>query len=263
MRGYLKRKQAIIVLISGLAFTAVVYADGLGCRLSGGGVGMDDGNTYQFGGEAGAHTALQPQPSGEWTHHQQRGPAGSFVFHTGTGSAPPGSEIVEIRCSDPGSCTPSGNPPSLTRQVDFDCVGTFKNIGRGGQATIVPTGLIAGANVIPEELGSQTFNGTFHFCEVNVDDNGEGQDLAEGNTNACPSDGFGEKGDENFANCDCPDFYRITIYNGVDAAAVTFLPNGLVDPASLNTTDVIYQVKGYLKNGNGLQIHGLTGFDML
>ena len=40
-------------------------------------------------------------------------------------------------------------------------------------------------------------------------------------TDKCPPDGFGEKGatvpEGEEAECGCPDFYRITIYNGVDA----------------------------------------------
>jgi hypothetical protein len=243
----------------------------LGCRLTGGGVtsdgnwdgtymdGEDGTNTYQLGGQAGANTALPPQPKGEWEHHQQKGPAGSFSFHAGTASAPAGTEVVEIRCSDPGGCTPSGNPPSPNKQLDFDCVGTFSNIGSGKSA---PTWLIAGANVTAEGHGNKTFNGTFHYCEVNVDDLGEGPGPAEPDTADCPSEGFGEKGDPTVpANCDCPDFYRITIYDGVNAADVTFLPDGSIDPTTLNKTDVIYEVDGYLKNGNGLQLHSLTGFD--
>jgi len=243
----------------------------LGCRLTGGGVtsdgnwdgtymdGEDGTNTYQFGGQAGANTALPPQPKGEWEHHQQKGPAGSFSFHAGTASAPAGTEVIEIRCSDPGGCTPSGNPPSPNKQLDFDCVGTFSNIGSGKSA---PTWLIAGADVTAEGHGNKTFNGTFHYCEVNVDDLGEGPGPAEPDTADCPSEGFGEKGDPTVpANCDCPDFYRITIYDGVNAADVTFLPDGSIDPTTLNKTDVIYEVDGYLKNGNGLQLHSLTGFD--
>ncbi|MHC4322629.1 MAG: hypothetical protein ACYST3_10180, partial [Planctomycetota bacterium] len=85
----------------------------LGCRFTGGGVDTDgnwdhtleDGEMIrngsgnlpegidraQFGGQAGAHTALPPQPAGEWTHHQQKGPSGDFTFHCGTSSAPEGS----------------------------------------------------------------------------------------------------------------------------------------------------------------------------
>ena len=254
----------------------------LGCRLTGGGVSsslLDSGeviyvwdetmwtaedseeeNRYQLGGQVGANTALPPQPKGEWTHHQQRGPFGSFVFHAGTASAPAGTEIIEIRCSDPGGCFPSGNPPSPNKQLDFDCIGTFKNIAGGGRA---PNWLIPGANATDEGNGNRTFDGTFHYCEVNVDDLGEGPDPDEGDSSVCPAEGFGEKGDPTEpANCGCPDFYRITIYDGVDAADVVWLDEDNIDLNSLNRTDVIYEVDGYLgRGGNGLQLHDLTGFD--
>lgn len=252
----------------------------LGCRLTGGGVTWDDTyeamvwdgslaeaedarlegtNRYTFGGQAGANTALPPQPKGEWTHHQQSGPAGSFVFRAGTASAPAGTEVIEIRCTDPGGCAPSGNPPSPQKQLDFDCIGTFKNIGSGRKA---PEWLFAGANATAEGKGNKDFDGTFHYCEVNVDDNGEGPDSAEGNTAACPEDGFGEKSATELSNCDCPDFYRITIYDGVDAADVEWDEDGNIKLDSLNTTTVIYEVEDYLgRGGNGLQLHNLTGFD--
>jgi len=254
----------------------------LGCRLTGGGVTSstldtgeevfvwdgsmwdaampEDENRYQLGGQAGANTALPPQPAGEWQHHQQRGPFGSFSFHTGTHSAPAGTEVIEIRCSDPGGCFPSGNPPSPNKQLDFDCIGTFSNIAGGRRA---PNWMIPGANATAEGHGNRAFDGTFHYCEVNVDDLGEGPDSAEPDSAACPPEGFGEKGDPTIpANCDCPDFYRITIYDGVDAADVVWLDEDNIDPASLNTTDVIYEVDGYLgRGGNGLQLHSLTGFD--
>jgi len=271
-----------------IAFNVSPIEELLGCRLTGGGVTedyTDDGelfmaytgrkphaegeailtsggvNRYQMHGQVGARTALSPQPWGEWSHSQQSGPAGKFVFHAGTRSAPAGTEIVEIRCSDPGTCFPSGNPPSPLKQLDFDCIGTFKSIASGRNA---PTWLIGGANVTDEGNGNQTFDGTFHWCEVNVDDLGEGPN---GDTypDACPAEGFGEKSDPpniESANCDCPDFYRISIYNGVDASTPSlFLPDGNIDQTKLDKTNVIYEVDAYLQHGNGLQIHDLTGFD--
>ena len=53
----------------------------------------------------------------------------------------------------------------------------------------------------------------------------------------CPSDGFGLNGSVDLVNCDCPDFYRITIHATED-------PN----------SPIIYQVWGYPTGGN-LQIH--------
>jgi len=221
----------------------------------------DDIDRATFGGQAGAKTALPPQPYGEWTHNQQTGPSGSFVFHAGTASAPLGTEIYDIRCSDPGGCTPSGDPPSPAKQLDFDGIGTFKNLGRGRNA---PTFEIDSANVSPEPRGNRSFGGTFHWFEVNVDDLGEPGSFNEGAPDSadCPSDGFGEKGTTALANCDCPDFYRITIYDGVSAEDVAWLDDEhtQIDPASLNRTDIIYVFYGYIDGGN-LQIHHLTGYD--
>ena len=45
------------------------------------------------------------------------------------------------------------------------------------------------------------------------------------------------------AKCECPDYYRITIYAGPTDAS-----------------EIIYQVEGYINGGN-LQIHPLTGYD--
>jgi len=47
----------------------------------------------------------------------------------------------------------------------------------------------------------------------------------------------------------------------VDAADVTFLRDGSIDPTTLNRTDVIYEFEAYLKAGNGLQLHSRTGFE--
>ena len=49
------------------------------------------------------------------------------------------------------------------------------------------------------------------------------------------------------------------IYDGVNAADVTMI-DGVIDPASLNTSDVIYEFYGYIDGGN-LQLHHLTGYD--
>lgn len=232
----------------------------LGCRVTGGGNdssgaaadGSWDGtfakgkssngngavNRYTFGGQAGAKTALQPQPSGEWTHHQQRGPAGSFVFHGGTASAPPGTEIDVIVCSDPGGCSPSGDPPSPAKQIDFAGLGTFKNIKNQDSLTAL-------ADVVEET--------TLHWFEVHIEDLGEpGNKLKpkELKDLSCPEDGSGTDAFatpavfEN-ADCGCGDFYRIRIYGGAD-----------------NTSPIIYEVDGYINGGN-FQIHHLTGYDRI
>lgn len=252
-----------------------------GCRFTGGGVDTDgnwdhtleDGSMVrngagnlpegidraQFGGQAGASTAQPPQPKGEWTHRQQRGPSGGFTFHGGTASAPAGTEIDDIRCSDPGGCKPSGDPPSPAKQLDFDGIGTFKSIGKGGKA---PIWEIAGANATAEGKGNKAFDGTFHWFEVNIDDLGEPGGFNKGAPDSaeCPDIGFGEKGDAELANCDCPDFYRITIYNGVNAVDVIW-DNDSIDPTLLRQQDVLYEFYGYIDGGN-LQLHHPTGYDL-
>jgi hypothetical protein len=208
----------------------------LGCRVTGGGVdvngnwngtfekGMSERDRYEFGGQAGAPTALQPQPWGEWTHHQQTGPDGSFVFHAGTASAPDGTEIELITCSDPGYCRPAR--PAPAKQIDFWGYGTFKNIKD------VPP-IIADHVVVGVSL---------HRFEVNIDDAGEPGGTGKKGIGGCPDQGFGLHGGADLVDCGCPDFYRITIY------------------ADQTESTIIYQVYGYIKGGN-LQIHPLTGYD--
>ncbi len=220
-----------------LSRDAGLCEDGTGCRVTGGGVdefGNWDGtelegkcnrDRYTFGGQAGANTALQPQPKGEWEHNNHSGPDGSFSFHGGTSSAPDGTEIDRIECSDPGFCDPAR--PAPAKQIDFWGVGNFHNVKD-------PSALIAQYVVEGESL---------HWFEVNIDDGGEPGRL-KGNSNHCPDTGFGLHGGEPLVNCDCPDFYRITIH-------------ATTDPSS----PVIYQVWGYPQGGN-LQIHPLTGYDL-
>ncbi len=211
-----------------------------GCRVTGGVLDKDGNwngiswakghynllngtNRYQAGGQAGANTGAQPQPKGEWTHHQQRGPAGSFIFHAGTASAPPDTEIDVIVCSDPGFCNPAR--PAPNKQIDFAGVGSFKNIRN-------PSTPLSG--VVPGV--------TLHWFEVHIEDLGEpgknGKQPPAPPT--CPVGGSAGL----VASCACPDFYRITIHE-------------TADPGSA----VIYMVEGYLDGGN-LQIHPPTGFDL-
>jgi hypothetical protein len=202
---------------------------------------------YTFGGQAGANTAEPPQPKGEWTHHQQSGPDGSFVFHAGTASAPPGTEIDRIVCSDVGYCVPAR--PAPDKQIDFAGVGTFKNIKDPSPAL---------ANVV---LGV-----TYHWFEVHIEDLGEpgkGKkgDLRPGSS-ACPlagsgTDAFAATPVFSNANCGCPDYYRIRIYQGV----IPVFDTSTGEITNMDKTHVIYEVSGYLDGGN-FQIHPPTGFDL-
>lgn len=209
------------------------------CRVTGGGVDTTntwDGSNadgkhwkvsgldrYTFGGQAGAPTAAQPQPYGEWTHHQQNGPSGNFVFHAGTASAPPGTEIDWIGCSDPGWCVQAR--PAPAKQIDFEGVGTFKTIRKA-----------------PASLAGAVAGETFHWFSVHIEDLGEpGKGgKVEPPADICPPGGsHGE-----LADCECPDFYHIRIHENSD-------------PGS----PVIYEVFGYITGGN-LQIHPPVGESM-
>jgi hypothetical protein len=207
-----------------------------GCRVTGGGVdlngnwdgsfekGSNNRDRYEFGGQAGANTAMQPRPKGEWTHHQQHGPSGSFVFHAGTASAPEGTMIEWVRCSDPGFCDPARHAPA--KQVDFRGYGTFKNMKN-----------------VPDIIADNVVVGvTLHYFVVNIDDCGEPGHTGKLDISGCPDQGFGSQGGADYVDCDCPDFYRITIY------------------ADMSDSEIIYQVYGYIKGGN-LQVHPPTGFD--
>jgi hypothetical protein len=205
------------------------------CRMTGGGVdtngeiilgtmadAIDGKDRYQFGGQVGAPTASQPQPWGEWTHHQQKGPSGSFIFHAGTASAPPGTEILWVACSDPGYCNPAR--PAPFKQIDFKGVGTFKNI-KGPLSS----------SVIPE--GNKKQPPSFHYFRVHVEDIGEpGPGGKQPKSPMCthvPGTPINESQD-----CqNCPDVYQIEIH-------------ATSDPSS----PVIYTVGGFIDAGN-LQIH--------
>jgi hypothetical protein len=209
------------------------------CRVTGGQVdesgncsacpeGSSGPNRYTCGGQAGASTALQPQPSGEWTHSNKKGPAGRFTFHAGTASAPDGTEIDWIGCGDPPNCFPAR--PAPAKQIDFGGVGTFKNMSGN-----VPNSISQWVSV-----GSSQ-----HYFEVNIDDLGEPgkSGWTDPPTSLCPADGFGLHGSQPLGVCECPDFYRIRIY-----------------ATSSPSSEIIYEAEGYIAGGN-FQIHPLTGHD--
>jgi hypothetical protein len=198
------------------------------CRMTGGGSNdegewngrsgrgvTDEGNFYSFGGQHGAPTANQPQPYGEWTHTQHRGPAGQFTFHAGTASAPPGTEVDRVSCSDPGFCRQAR--PAPAKQLNAVGVGTFKNLKKSTPAT---------EHVVPHE--------TLLCYEVFFGDYGEpgrsGKQNDEGN---CAEDGY----EGRVGKCSCPDFYRIAIHTAEDCSS-----------------PVMYSVEDYIQRGN-IQLH--------
>jgi hypothetical protein len=198
----------------------------LGCRLTAGGncknITTPRQDVWSVGGQIGAPTHTQPQPCGEWTHTQRRGPSGKFTFHGGTASAPEGTEIAMVVCSDPGNCEPASNP-AHAKQINFCGTGTFHNVTSGPFKT--DPRVVVGVSL--------------HWFDAHCEDLGEpgngGSQPAPGSL--CPLGGF----EEQVGECDCPDFYRIRIH--ADAS-----------PSS----PVIYETSGYLSGGN-FQMHDPIG----
>ena len=125
----------------------------------------------------------QPDPCGEWSHRQRSGLDGRFTFHAGTASAIAGTYINSITCSDPGGCFPSGNPPSPAKDVDFDGIGSFRNIINSG------SGLFSG-------FSNQVQSGvTLHWFEVHTEDLGEAENQSLMGGNCPPAGTPGSPGD--------------------------------------------------------------------
>jgi hypothetical protein len=231
---------SLVWVTAGLAIEPLPEEPPAGCRVTGGLVDESDNcvncpygssglNKFTAGGQAGANTAIEIPPSGNWTHSNKKGPAGKFVFHAGTPSAPEGTEISWIECMDPDNCDPARDAPA--KQIDFGGIGVFKSTQN-----------------VPDIIKNNVTKGkSLHYFEVNIDDLGEPGKSGRQDppTEMCPADGFGVNGSEEFADCDCPDFYRIVIwskaYKGGDS-------------------EIIYEASGYIKGGN-FQIHPLTGYD--
>jgi hypothetical protein len=242
-------------------------------------------NVYTFGGQAGANTALQPQPKGELEHVNHEGPAGQWSFHMGTASAPPGTEIDIIQCSDPGWCRQARPAPS--KQIDFAGIGTFRNIIEIGNLN---DGGDCAAKTQLKGKPSERGIGTYNWAEVHIEDHGEPGREGQHTTadpGQCPVgstgtdafsayNGTGSRVDavlagtynsfecktDNDPSTECPDFYRIRIYCGVEP---TFDNNDELSNfdaiAAEKANGPIYEVFGYIDGGNW-QIHPLTGFDL-
>jgi hypothetical protein len=219
---------------------------------------------YTMGGQAGANTALQPQPKGEWTHSNNDSPNSlKFTFHAGTASAPDGTEIDEIICTDAGFCFPAR--PAPNKQIDFVGIGTFKNLSWKNPEETHSVGVVDAAfyDIQPEPVGNRPNQdpATYHWFQVHIEDLGEPGNKTEEGAN-CPETGSGNDPfadppvTDQVADCGCGDFYHIRIYEGV---VPTFNADGEV--TNINQDNLIYEVFGYIDGGN-FQIHPLTGFDL-
>lgn len=216
------------------------------CRMTGGGVTVDgeitfgetddanaaanDGSDrYTFGGQIGAPTASDPQPRGEWTHHQFQGSSGDFVFRVGTASAPKDTFVAEVTCSDPGFCQPAR--PAPFKQLDWNGIGSFRN-AKGSIASKV------------NAENDKTPGYSLHYVRVHIEDLGEpGPGGKQPKSGDCPhiiGEIVGDPATDPNAELicrACADVYQIEI-------------RATTDPNS----PVIYEVGGYIDAGN-LQIH--------
>jgi hypothetical protein len=245
------------------------------CRMTGGNatvspfIGTDGLETWTYdfkslgsdfyittGGQIGAPSGGEPR--GHWTHTQHGGAEGNFTFHSGTSSAPDGTEISTIECADPGWCVQARCAPF--KQIFWTGVGNFAS--QHFDAVFSP------GTVVP--FGGKNKVGTRHFYRAMVGDFGENdrptreESLVDNDPDTCnwfdllpggppgpydassaifldsePDDQFGDKGGQ---VCDkCPDYYQIEIHSNES-------------PES----PVIYEFYGYLESGN-YQIHPKTG----
>lgn len=206
------------------------------CRVTGGGVDCFGGvfvpgdcqgavgqmkreegiNTSTFGGQIGAHGS----DFGEWTHVNHSGPSGKWTFHAGTSSAPEGTFLEVVMCSDEPACDPA-KANGFHKQIDASGVGSFKN-------------------------GSPPFQLIENLCEVtiHIEDLGEpgkGRKGRQPNENGCLEGGHASLLVDDFGDCGCPDYYEIKIYCDVDNA-------GVVENV------MVYEHSGYITAGN-LQMH--------
>ncbi|CCK80458.1 hypothetical protein [Desulfobacula toluolica] len=264
-----------------LDFTVTVVSEVIPgeCRMTGGNatvspaVGADGLPTWTYlyegedndywittGGQIGAPSGGESR--GHWTHTQHGGAEGSFGFHSGTSSAPEGTEISTIECADPGWCVQARCAPF--KQIFWTGIGIFAFQHFDAELP----------GVVPYKKNNPA--STFHYYRAMVGDFGENDrptreaSLIDENTDGCnwidrlkeagfdtppgpyeasdavfldsePDPQFGDKGGQ---ICDkCPDYYQIEIYAKGD-------PN---DPG-----EIIYKFQGFLEHGN-YQIHPETG----
>jgi hypothetical protein len=197
------------------------------CRAVAGGNASQDENDFTFGGQVRSPTSKQPQPQGEWTHRSSPGSeAGSWTFHAGTASAPPGTKMTFIACCDAGTCSP---PPAPAKQMDFHGIGTFNNI--------------ASSNFPDGWASDESQDPTFHWFEAHIEDLSSSGSPGD----HCPPEGFNcFPGD-----CSCPDFYRIDIYRG-------FYPSTIPIPVNeINKIELMHTVYAYISGGNITVLSGI------
>jgi hypothetical protein len=202
-------------------------------------------NCYTFGGQVGASTAdpAQGGPFGEHTHHQVSGPAGDFVFHAGTHSAPKTSRIEHTACKDPGACRQAVANASF-KQIDFEGTGSFRTLDAVAAKYFNDQGIA----VLPDSAPGAKI----YWFRVDMDDTGEPGDKPskkQFDQKACASFlaadlnkalGIADPLLNDYASCSaCADVYQFYICK---------------DEKPCEQSEAMYAVRGFLTGGN-IQLH--------
>lgn len=151
----------------------------------------------------------------------------SIYKYSGTASAPTGTRILSVQCSEPGYCQPAR--PSPFKRIVWEGVGsTFKNI--------TSETLQAACNISTDGSGTHTL----HYYRALVEDIGEpGAGGSQLKKKSC-SHVIGSSITANECTS-CPDAHQIEVHCTEDS-----------------TSAVIYSIGGFIDGGN-FQIHPAVG----
>lgn len=211
-----------------------------------------DQNCYTFGGQVGAPTANPAfgGPFGEHTHHQVQGPAGDFVFHAGTHSAPKSTRITATSCKDPGACRQAEANAGF-KQIDFEGTGSFRTLDSVARAYLMSKGAV---DPRPDNQNDQIY-----YFRVDMNDLGEpGNKWGAGKyKNSCQS--FFAADQNNPLATPDPTFLSFFAANTTAQQACAACPDTYQfyickDENPCEQGDAIYAVRGFMTGGN-IQLH--------
>jgi hypothetical protein len=213
-------------------------------------------NCYTFGGQAGAPTAdpAQGGPFGEHTHHNVSGPAGDFVFHAGSHSAPKSTRLTAVACKDPDACQPAAANARF-KQIDFEGTGTFRTLD--ATATAYLSGKV-GHPVLPD---NQDTTSVYYF-RVDMDDLGEpGNKPSSKHPDTADAVKFFNDDQNNPLATADPTFFsyfadkKTACTSSADVYQILICRDATpCGPGTNNPNPPIYAVRGFLTGGN-IQIH--------
>ena len=200
-------------------------------------------NCYTFGGQVGAPTANPALggPFGEHTHHQVSGPAGDFVFHAGTHSAPKTTRITGVACKDPGACRQAEANAGF-KQIDFEGTGSFRTLSDTAKAYLAANG---GGTVLPDNQDTRKY-----YFRVDMDDTGEPGNKFAKNTTAIAAAFLAADLNKPLSNPDP----LLASYAACNQLADVYQFYVCKDENVCEQAQAMYSVRGYLTGGN-IQLH--------